>query len=222
LVNYFTVTIQLESFSYLGFYFRSKIMPLPPPQKRKHIHTRNIFCEGYRREDGLWDIEGHLKDIKTYPFKNNERGEIKPGTPIHEMWIRLTVNDRFEIIEVEAETDYSPFKICRDITPNFKRLIGLKIGPGWRNRALKKVGGVDGCTHLVELLAPVATTAFQTIIPINNSRVADKDKNLNSDKVPRLLNTCHAFRSDGDQTKQLWPKFYNGPTTKIKNIASSD
>ena len=193
------------------------MMPLPTPQKRKHIHTRNIFCEGYQREDGLWDIEGHLKDTKSYTFKNNERGEIKPGTPIHEMWIRLTINDHLEIIEVEAKTDYSPFKICKDITPNFKRLVGLKIGPGWRQRALKKVGGVEGCTHLVELLAPVAATAFQTIIPIKNTSKSDEDKKLNTDKVPRLLNTCYAFRSDGDKTKEFWPKFYNGTATKLKS-----
>ena len=193
------------------------MMPLPAPSKRKHIHTRNILCEGYLRNDGLWDIEGHLKDTKSYPFKNNARGEIKPGTPIHEMWIRLTINDHLEIIEVEAKTDYSPFEICQDITPNFKRLVGLKIGPGWRNRALKKVGGTEGCTHLVELLAPIATTAFQTIIPIKDNRKSDIDSKVNPDAVPRLLNTCHAFRSDGDKAKELWPNFYNGPATKLRS-----
>ncbi len=184
-------------------------MPLSPPQPREHIHTRDIICTGYRREDGLWDIEGHLTDTKTYAFTNNERGDIPPGVPVHEMWIRLTVTDSLEIKQVEAATDYSPFAICRDVAPNFQRLVGLRIGPNWRKRALEQVGGVEGCTHIVELLAPVATTAFQTIFPIKNRE--RQTSAASSDKPPRLLNTCHAFRSDGEKVKEFWPKFYDGP-----------
>ncbi len=184
-------------------------MPLSPPQPREHIHTRDIACTGYRREDGLWDIEGHLTDTKTYAFSNDERGEVAPGVPVHEMWIRLTVSDALEIKAVEAATDFSPFAMCRDVTPNFERLVGLRIGPGWRKRALEKVGGVEGCTHIVELLAPVATTAFQTIFPIKNRERPQPTKA--SGKPPRLLNTCHAFRSDGEKVKEFWPDFYDGP-----------
>ena len=186
-------------------------MPLPPPQPREHIHTRDIICTGYRREDGLWDIEGHLTDTKTYTFHNSERGDMPPGEPVHEMWIRLTVTDTLEIKEVETATDYSPFAVCRDVVPNFQRLVGLRIGPGWRTRALELVGGVEGCTHIVELLAPVATTAFQTIFPIKNRERSTRE--ASSDKPPRLLNTCHAFRSDGAKVKEFWPKFYDGPDT---------
>ena len=35
-------------------------MPLSKPAPRKHIHTREIKCLGFEREDGLWDIEGRL------------------------------------------------------------------------------------------------------------------------------------------------------------------
>lgn len=41
-------------------------MPLSPPEPREHIHSRDIILRGYRREDGLWDIEAHLTDTKTY------------------------------------------------------------------------------------------------------------------------------------------------------------
>ena len=71
------------------------------------------------------------------------------------------------------------------------------------------VGGVEGCTHIVELLAPVATTAFQTIFPIKSRE--RPQTTAASDKPPRLLNTCHAFRSDGAKVKEIWPKFYDGP-----------
>ena len=40
-------------------------MPLSRAVPRDHIHTREIRCRGFRRRDGLWDIEGVLEDTKT-------------------------------------------------------------------------------------------------------------------------------------------------------------
>jgi len=145
-------------------------MPLSSSAEREPIHHRRIDCRGYRRKDGLWDIEGHLTDVKSYPFSNKFRGEIQSGEPLHDMWLRLTLDDQLTVIEVEAVTDAGPFAICPAITPAFKSLEGVKIAPGW-NRAVNKVlGGVQGCTHLVELLGPMATTAFQTIHTWNAQR----------------------------------------------------
>ena len=183
-------------------------MPLSSPQTRETMHTTRVTCTGHRRDDGLWDIEGHLIDEKTYEFCNDERGKVLPGEPVHEMWIRLTITEKMEIKKVEAVTDHSPFSICRNITPNFQKLIGITIGPGWRKQVLSRVGGIEGCTHIVELLGPVATTAFQSITPVKNRE--EKVNRVSSDKPPRLLNTCHAFRSDGEITKKYWPKFYDG------------
>ena len=184
-------------------------MPLSEPAVREHIHTRAVTCTGYRRKDGLWDIEGHLTDVKTYTFSNSERGDVPPGEPVHEMWIRLTVDDDLLIHDVEATTEFSPFGICKEIAPNFKRLIGVSIGPGWRRTVSQRLGGVEGCTHIVELLGPVATTAFQTIFPLKSKESPEGP--AASGKAPRLLDTCHAFRSDGPKVKELWPDHYDGP-----------
>ena len=64
---------------------------------RKHTHTRAIDYKGYEREDGMWDIEAHMTDTKTYKFKNNWRGEISAGEPLHVMFLRLTIDDDFII-----------------------------------------------------------------------------------------------------------------------------
>ena len=187
-------------------------MPLSSPTEREHIHTRTVECNGYRRTDGLWDIEGLLVDVKTYTFHNNERGDVPPGEPVHEMWIRLTVDDDLKIHGVEAVTEYSPFQVCKEIAPNFERLVGVSIGPGWRKRVRDRVGGVEGCTHIVEMLGPVATTAFQTIYPIKSKERPESP--TPSKRPPRLLNTCHAFRSDGPKVKEFWPDHYDGPAAE--------
>ena len=134
-------------------------MPLSPLEDREPIHHRRVDCRGYRRADGLWDIEGHLTDVKSYAFSNKFRGEIQPGEPIHDMWLRLTLDDKLTVIKAEASTEAGPYAPCPAITPAFAKLEGLKIGPGWRRAVNNLLGGVQGCTHLVELLGPLATTA---------------------------------------------------------------
>ncbi len=181
-------------------------MPLSPPTNREQIHHRAVECRGYRREDGLWDIEGYLRDTKSYTFSNQDRGEMEPGTPIHEMWLRLTVDDELLIHEAEASLDYGPYNICPRIATNYANLKGLRIGPGWRREINKIVGGVNGCTHLRELLGPVATTAFQTIYPImsrQRRRAGEKQR-------PAMLGSCHAYSADSEVVKRLWPDYYKG------------
>ena len=99
--------------------------------------------------------------------------------------------------------------MCKEIGVNFERLAGVSIGPGWRRAVRDRVGGIEGCTHIVELLGPVATTAFQTVYPLKSRD--NPEGPAAADRPPRLLNTCHAFRSDGPKVKELWPAHYNGP-----------
>ena len=103
---------------------------LSAPVPRVPLHTRTIECRGYRRDDALYDIEGHLVDVKSVAFHNMDRGEVRAGEPIHEMWIRLTVDLNLHVVDVEAQTVWGPYAACGDITPNFKRLKGLTIKQG--------------------------------------------------------------------------------------------
>ena len=181
-------------------------MPLSPPAERKHLHTRRYHFEGFERADGLWDIEGRMIDVKTYGFDNSFRGRIVPGTPLHDMIIRLTVDTDFVVRDIEASTDWAPYQMCGDITPNFKRMIGTKVSLGWRTAIRQNLGGVEGCTHLVEMLGAMATVAFQTIYP----KIAAKLENPNPAKKPGMIDSCHAYRSDGEIVKRIWPSFYTG------------
>jgi hypothetical protein len=182
-------------------------MPLSPPVDREPLHRRRVECRGYRRKDGLWDIEGHIVDIKTYSFPNDFRGEIRAGEPLHEMWIRLTVDDDLKVHEVEAVTDASPYRMCPDITPAFGVLKGLRIAPGWTQAVKDRLGGPQGCTHLVELLGPVATVAYQTMVAVRKQKLAETPRG----KRPGVLNSCYAYRTDSEIVRERWPDFYTGP-----------
>lgn len=186
-------------------------MPLPEPAPRNHVHTRAIDYRGFEREDGMWDIEAHMTDTKTYQFSNNWRGEVKIGEPLHEMLLRVTIDDGFVIRDVVAVTENSPFEMCPDITPVYKSLVGIQMGPGWRKAIRMKVGGVQGCTHLTELLFPMATVAMQTIWPLLRHRKNKPDSEVDkSEKRPVVLNTCHAWSTDSPVVKENAAKFYTG------------
>jgi hypothetical protein len=180
-------------------------MPLSAPAARELIHNRDVLCRGFHRDDGLWDIEGHLVDSKTYDFPNRYRGEMKAGQPVHGMWVRLTLDDDLVIHAVEAVTDDGPYPVCPVITPRFRELEGLRIGPGFTRAVRQRLGGTSGCTHLVELLRPVATTAFQTIYPRRHRRASG-----DAEHRPPFLDTCHALASDGPVVRDHWPEWYTG------------
>ncbi len=186
-------------------------MPLSNPAQRKHIHGRDIVCRGFAREDGLWDIEASLVDSKTYSFDNVGRGAVNSGEPIHAMTIRLTVDDALVVRAVEAAIDASPFGICTDVAPRLGALKGLCIAPGWRKAVRKNFAGTKGCTHLTEmLLGPLATTAFQTIVPLREKKLAAKADY----KQSALLNSCHAFAETGPVIERQWPQFFKGKSKK--------
>src|SRR3546814_5376720 len=138
-------------------------MPLSPPVERTCLHNRTYDFQGYQRADGLWDIEGRIVDTKTYPFANQDRGEIPPGEALHDMSIRLTIDGDFKVHDIEAVTDYSPFTICPNVTPNFKRMIGAEIKLGWTLQVHKSLGGVEGRPPLGPLLIDMDTVALQTL-----------------------------------------------------------
>ena len=179
-------------------------MPLTTSPPRKLIHTRRIECNGYEREDGLWDIEANLVDTKAVPHMRRHGGQVRqPGDPVHNMWLRLTIDLDMVVHDAEAQTDAGPYPICGDVTVNFKRLIGLKIGPGWRREIRAREGGTHGCTHLVELLGPLGTTAFQATGRAREARNAAKPTR----KKPYQIGTCHVYREDGPAVLERWPEW---------------
>jgi len=182
-------------------------MPLSPAAERKLIHTREVRCFGYEREDGLWDIEGRITDTKSYSFDNRERGKVSAGTPVHDMLVRLTIDDDLVIHKAEATTESSPFSVCPEITSNVRLLEGAKVSSGWTKTVRSKFGGTAGCTHILQLLiGPLATTAYQTIIPLKNAQASTSKPK----KRPAVIDTCHAFDAKGALVKRLWPDYWEG------------
>lgn len=183
-------------------------MPLPEPAPRKHLHTRSVTYRGFLRDDGLWDIEGELEDAKTYAFDMHERGPMEPGTPVHGMAIRVTVDDTMKIHAIAAAMDHTPYGECARGEDPMQRMVGHSMGPGWRQTIERELGGTKACTHLRELLFNLATAAYQTVFPWRERERARAGAPAASlDRPPHHLGRCIAWDFDGPLVARIYPQF---------------
>jgi hypothetical protein len=83
-------------------------MPLPPPVEREQRHQRRIALDGYRRQDGLYDIEARIIDTKTYSFTEQLGRMVAAGEPVHHMVMRVTIDKQMKVHDVEAVTEVAP------------------------------------------------------------------------------------------------------------------
>ncbi len=186
-------------------------MGLPAAVKRENKHRRSIECEGYLREDGLWDIEARVVDTRSYDCVYDEfhrGGMIRAGEPVHDMWLRLTIDLDFLIHDVQAASVHTPFDICPRAADSMRDLVGLRIGSGWMKQARERIGSNRSCTHLMDLLGPLAATAYQTLHAALEERAAGRPER----EKPPILDTCLALSSSGEVVRNLWPEFYRPET----------
>jgi len=164
---------------------------------------------GYRRHDGLYDIEARITDTKTRTLALSEK-TVPAGVPIHDMWLRLVVDEELTVHDVVAATDASPFPLCGEAVGALAALKGLRIGRGWSRAVKERLGRSENCTHLAELLMPLATTAYQTLAPLRHSQPA----RLDASGRPLKIDSCYAYASKNEVVMRRWPQYYDGPAVE--------
>jgi hypothetical protein len=179
-------------------------MPLSTPASaRQRLHSRRVTYEGWQRDDGLLDIEGHLVDTKDHDI-TLLTGVRPAGEPVHDMWVRVTIDRTFEIRDIEAQTDRMPYPgSCDSIGPAYRELIGANLVQGFRKRLHEAMGHVRGCTHLTEMLGYLPTAAVQTFAGLRKREDEGADK-------PFQLDRCHALDTTGETVRRYYPKWYRG------------
>ena len=185
---------------------------IDPGVRREPLHRRTLEINGYKREDGLYDIEGHLVDTKPYDFKL--AAGIRPaGQPIHGMWLRITVDRNLVIVDAAAAMDAMPYvDHCNQIVPAYRKLVGLAIRPGYHRQVQELLGGIRGCTHVTEMAGALATAAFQTMA---GQRLQDPDRK------PFQIDRCHALDATKPVVAKYYPRWYKG-TEEIEAAGEGD
>ena len=173
-------------------------MPLSDPAPRRLLHLRDIELRGYERDDGLFDIEARLMDTKTYSFRNQDRGEINPGTPLHGMLARMTVDEDMLIHRFEAATEFGPVLACPAAAPNFESLAGLTDRPrlpqGGQRAGRRRSRAARICASC---WGRWARWRSRRSTPVRR-RKESAPNSLQNPTRPALLNSCLAYADGGE------------------------
>ncbi|MCB2002544.1 MAG: DUF2889 domain-containing protein [Rhodoferax sp.] len=112
------------------------------------------------------------------------------------------------MIDAVAAMPATPFDECTPAADPVRGLIGATIGPGWRKAIDEAMGGIRGCTHVRELIAAMATVAYQTI---PNYRIYQRrqrgEPRLVGGKPGHQLGKCLGWDVDGPVVARISPEF---------------
>jgi len=174
--------------------------------EREEIHHRRIDLRFYSRSDGLYEVEGRLVDTKSHPFRRQLADEDMPtGVPLHDIVVRLVIDEAMLVHDARAVMQATPFTVCAGAVNTLAPLKGLNISAGWNKRVRDLLGGAASCTHIVELLGPMATTAFQGLAPQRLARInAPGNEHERAGKV----DSCYAYAAEREVVAQLWPQLH--------------
>ncbi len=160
---------------------------------------------GFRRGDGLYEVEGHLTDRKPFDFIPSSGGDVVPAhTPVHDMSVRLVFDDQMIVREVHAFSASTPYAACPAAAPALQKLKGLPIAAGWSREVRSRLAGAQGCTHLVEIVVQLATAAYQSMTTVR----ANQPLAVDSEGRPLKIDSCYAYRTEGELVKLQWPRWH--------------
>ena len=176
-----------------------------PKVPRERLHCRAVSYDGFKRDDGLFDIEAHLVDTKDHDFPLLT-GVRPAGFPVHDMWARVTVDAELTIRDIEVVTDAMPYPgACDRIGPSYRKLVGANLILGFRKHLHELMGGTRGCTHITEMLGNLPSAAIQMM-----SSLRSED---DVEQKPFQLDRCHALETTTENVRRYYPRWYRDRTT---------
>ncbi len=181
-------------------------MPLSAPAERSPVHRRVIDMQAYARTDGSYDVEAHLMDRKPYPFQRRGSPNLIPaGEPLHDLWIRMTVDADYVVRAIEVASDVTPHVICKETQTTLQVMVGEPLAGGWSSKVRERLKGAASCTHLKEMLLPLATTALQGMRGVDPRRLSEQSSDATAEKT---IDSCYAYGRSTEVVKMLWPQHH--------------
>lgn len=177
---------------------------LPEPAPRRAIHTRSIVCRSFARDDGLVDLDARFTDTRGFEYTSPWRGQCQSGDALHQMQMRLTLDQDRNILAVASAMVNTPYDTCPGVNPNFQRLVGMSLAKGFRKAMRERLGGVEGCTHVLALLDAMAAAAVQAFASrFHAPRQPGQPQPVRVFKPQALAGTCHSYHPDGPVLKRM-------------------
>ena len=169
-------------------------------QVKEKIHQREMKISTYSAENDQIIVEGILIDnrlIDTFHLSGGKR----PADTVHHLIIRMLVDKRLVIRQIETEMPETPHEECPKTMESLQELTGMKISRGFTTKVKDKFGNGRGCSHLSNLIVSMAPAAIQGFWTKVSSKPLPTDLKY---KMKLLLaDNCWVWRSDGTALKQL-------------------
>lgn len=180
-------------------------MALPPAATDRQLkHRRSIDVQVYACGNGRWQVDARLTDVKTIDVTLGGKPRVA-GDPIHEMLLRLVIDQSFNILEAGAQSLSVPYPgHCEGDLDRYGRLVGLNLMQGFRRSVHERLGGTQGCTHLTELGQLLPTAVVQAFA----GDVIDTQQPAFGAAQPFQLDRCHALRADGPVVALHYPRWF--------------
>jgi hypothetical protein len=123
---------------------------------------------------------------------------------MHDMGVRLVFDDDMVVRDVQTFTDAAPYEACPAGGLALQELKGLRMTSGWSREVRSRLAGARSCTHLVELLVPLATVAFQSLSALRRGQ----PDQLDATGQPTKIDSCYAYAAEGELVRRRWPTFH--------------
>ena len=193
-------------------------MALPIAARERQLkHRRSIDVQIYARGNGLWEVDAHITDVRTRETRM-ATGMLAAGEPIHDMLVRLVVDENFNVVEAGAQTLAMPYPgQCDAFSEVYSRLVGLNLMRGFRQAVKERLGGVQACTHINELTQVLPTAVVQAFA----GEVIDTRGDREDSPQPFQIDRCHALRADGLTVKTYYPRWYRPGEVLSRSAAAS-
>ncbi|MCZ4064562.1 DUF2889 domain-containing protein [Oxalobacter aliiformigenes] len=180
-------------------------MSLPLPTTARVLkHTRTIQVQFFYRNDGLWDIDAHFTDVKTHDLLLTSV-VIPAKRPVHNLWLRLTINAQGTVVDAYVAFDDVPFEgYCERIHSRYRQLIGLNVLHHFRHGLHERFKDVNGCTHMNELAEAIPSVAMQVFV-FGEEEARAKAAFQKAEDRPFHLDQCHCMDTAGPAVKRFYP-----------------
>ncbi len=180
-------------------------MALPSSSPERQLrHRRSLDVQVFLRGDGLWEVDAHLTDVKTRDVELAGKTRAA-GTPIHDMSLRLVINESFDILDAGSLSLWMPYPgQCDGYGDPYQKLTGLNLLRGFRQAVSDRLGGTLGCTHLTELCRILPTAVIQAFA----GDVLDTNEAGKAGEPPFQIDRCQALRAQGDVVRLFYPRWH--------------
>jgi hypothetical protein len=124
---------------------------------------------------------------------------------IHSLVLEGTISiPELEILSIEPTTLHQPYAECLLSVEPVRKLVGARIGPGFRTRVIELLGRTKGCTHYLTLALDLAQSHTLATFLRMRSKMSFEGRNspdgawigTGLEIEPLLENACIGLRTE--------------------------